>query len=397
MQNCTSHMVSGMNAAALSFFFSPQVCMSEVERAVLKASTIFQPNAYYNATPVLLVAGHPGPSIDMQELLRSFYHEKDVDIWGAYMANGQSYYRFNPTQRGNVMDLVPPVRQWPLQSSNETVIQTLSQMYAVIFAEFPGHAGQYFASSDNIVLTRFAHRFNHRFGEHRKVQPWPEFDSCQARKAFLISVNNPFDIVHMYQYSGICPLHVPSIYGSWLKFPYVASRDWVMLLPHHYNDRNPAYVKILKQLASLNITVGHANRILRTQRFHPRMLGESKIALVLPYAVHTSAINEVYAMGVPMVIPTKRYLAELHIQHGVLSHLFANLEARQNLRVVRSVLCDISLNSTAECLEEWLGYLSGTSGSCQHGAFSHFFRLFSTYVHCLLPVSGGFSWDSGGW
>ena len=36
-------------------------------------------------------------------------------------------------------------------------------------------------------------------------------------------------------------------------------------------------------------------------------------------------------------------------------------------------------------------YLSGTSGSCQHGAFSHFFRLFSTFgvMHQNVVTLGG--------
>ena len=39
---------------------------------------------------------------------------------------------------------------------------------------------------------------------------------------------------------------------------------------------------------------------------------------------------------------------------------------------------------------DW-GYLSGTSGSCQHGAFSHFFRLFSTFgvMHQNVVTLGG--------
>ena len=36
-------------------------------------------------------------------------------------------------------------------------------------------------------------------------------------------------------------------------------------------------------------------------------------------------------------------------------------------------------------------YLSGTFGSCQHGAFSHFFRLFSTFgvMHQNVVALGG--------
>ena len=83
---------------------------------------------------------------------------------------------------------------------------------------------------------------------------------------------------------------------------------------------------------------------------------------------------------------------------------FVDLLAAPSLRLYPSnayVQATLAVGSVNFCTVDFGGvffnsfccvpYLSGTSGSCQHGAFSHFFRLFSTFgvMHQNVVTLGG--------
>ena len=67
---------------------------------------------------------------------------------------------------------------------------------------------------------------------------------------------------------------------------------------------------------------------------------------------------------------------------GFFCHFF------QELLLLITTFC---LRRQSVDLIDWSQYLSGTSALCQHGAFSHFFRLFSTFgvMHQNVVTLGG--------
>lgn len=341
--------------------------------------------------PILLVCGHPGPCNDMLWLLKSLSIPlAQIDIYGYYMARSMSSEAFRNNSPGPAnlslplhIGEFPPVRItqeiWSTNPDIRRTYQDLSSRYGTVLCLFPGNqCGGFFSTAQNLIL-HFSHRWHHHLSDSlshefkstllARLQQQQSESQTQTGKAPWITVvaNNPFDVHHIYQYLGVLSLCLPSLYGNMLNYTYhplKKSMD-VLLLPHHGNGNfantggansfSLLVDKLTWHLQGRPYKIDFAKGFLH-RRFEYDEIGTWTLGLVLPYATHTSAINEAYTIGLPLLLPHKELLAALHFEMKLMTHVYINSKLAPSVKITNHLHCDIDHHADRACLAEWLGY-----------------------------------------
>ncbi len=159
------------------------------------------------------------------------------------------------------------------------------------------------------------------------------FRAMAAMPGTSVLANNLFDSHYVYYYTGVRALHVPSLCNytgaiySWrpsdpgrhLEIPVVGFRPIKKLLPSALGS----FLEPLKNLtrdANLSFTYG-GFRDLLGPNYSYKQLASYPALLYLPYQVSTMSFFEQYSMGIPLIAPSVRLLAEWQMQYTLLSEL----------------------------------------------------------------------------
>lgn len=392
------------------------------------------------ALPILLVCGHSGPCEDVLWQLTSntslSLPREDIVIYGHYMARGMSAPRFaNNSVSAGAASLPLGIAEYPVctrlsraslaaDAALQQTYASLAREFSTIICTFPGNqCAGFFRYQPKMLVLHFSHRWHHHLdatqsAEFREwmIEAYPDSaslavaagasagaDGVSKTKLTLVA-NNPFDVHHMYQYLGVVPLCLPSLYGNMLRYSYApqdapsaggkaSKQREVLLLPHHgsggafvqpattstriANIRLPStlaptlapsprnrpavrkrpssaiIVEALRSRLPFSYVLKYTKEYLK-RRFEYAELGRWKVALVLPYATHTSAINEALSVGVPLLLPSPPLLAALHKQHFLLTHVYLPPASPIALAPVHRQHCDIFTNTSSVCLVSWL-------------------------------------------
>lgn len=378
--------------------------------------------------PILLVCGHPAVCSDViwQLTSNSTLHlpREQIHVYGHYLAGGMRDARFvdkNPKQSVSLGPLAEVPTAWRLSrkilAADAGFSQTyadLSRRYPVVICTFPtNQCGGFFQYQPRLLVLHFSHRWHHHLDAAQALEfhSWmleafpdagtaafsigkfiasPLLTDGAAGKLVLVA-NNPLDVHHIYQYLGVLPLCLPSLYGGMLDYSYspldapaLNKEREILLLPHSpatvtasgavpskssasSSSPSTSIVEMVRSRLPDGYVLKYSREYLNRQ-FHYPELGRWKVAIALPHATHVAAINEALAMGIPLILPSHSLLAAMHVRYNLITqaHLPVPLKVKSGHSApnaantaersprLHDLHCDINTNASAGCLQQWL-------------------------------------------
>jgi hypothetical protein len=323
--------------------------------------------------PILMVCGHSGPCSDMKWLLIHGLgvSQDDVDVYGYYYGSKSTAFNDKRKKHQSMLaSLSKSFYQWTnLSVALLDSYSKVTSIYPTIICEFPGNQCLNFQYSANKLLIRFSHRWYHHTLWHEGAQIFQQ-RLIKNSSRIRIAANNPFDKEFTKHYLSIDPHCIPSMYGDLMHLQYKPKHEHdVMLLPHHGGGNDSEYIPyFMEEFASHRFKLQYASSKL-SRRFEYADLIRWKQAFVLPYALHTSSINEAYVLGIPLVIPSIAYAYQLHrslrkstncgvYTCGLFTHAhIGNGPSSLKILPAKARPCDILHNDSFTCVSHWLSYV----------------------------------------
>uniref|UniRef100_A0A0G4GV25 Uncharacterized protein n=1 Tax=Chromera velia CCMP2878 TaxID=1169474 RepID=A0A0G4GV25_9ALVE len=158
-----------------------------------------------------------------------------------------------------------------------------------------------------IATTRY------EMGRHQKSE-WEEWNKnlleIAADKNNVVAANNPYDQHYIEYFTGIRPLLLPSV----IRMPdsYTGESSDILVTAMHPN-RPPIWAQlnaVSSRLVSLRRKYGH---------YSYKQLCENTAILHIPYQLSVMSLFEHYAMGIPILVPSPKFLWELHDAYDVVT------------------------------------------------------------------------------
>lgn len=127
----------------------------------------------------------------------------------------------------------------------------------------------------------------------------------------IVAAMNEFDINYINYYTGINPTLFEAIgilYGGARTANYSLERREILLWPADYFQN-----KKIVEMVSVANTSGFELRTARQmyKRYTFQQLANHRAAILIPYAVHSYGMTELYALGVPLFVPAPEFLYSL--------------------------------------------------------------------------------------
>ena len=335
--------------------------------------------------PILLVCGHPGPCSDMLWLLKQSLNisDNDIDVLGYYMAGNFNHFKGERKAlidsrkiKSNSITESISIHDWySVNSTKRNAYIAVAEIYPTIICEFPANECVGFQPVAKKLIIRFSHRWYH----HAITSTFKEWIRHDSFSKVVLAANNPFDIYHIKMYLGLDAKCIPSMYGNMLDIAYTPTRSYsdLLLLPHHsggisYNS-NASYLRFVTSHLSNTTKLKIAAEFLRKPKFDYVDLGKFVAGVVLPYASHTSSINEAYSIGIPLFIPSPALVANWHISRsnslncgifscGIMTHMRIgnNRDSFSSNLFGKATnegnVCNIEKNASASCIADWISY-----------------------------------------
>ena len=138
----------------------------------------------------------------------------------------------------------------------------------------------------------------------------------------VIAANNAYDQMYMYYYTGIKPLLLPDL--TLLKERYKPTSQIILIGQNEDYGTSFLVDGLRKAKAAIG---GEARRLqfVPMRSLYPHyeysQLCAHKAIIVIPYQVSIMKIMEFYWMGIPILAPSCKFFAELHLQYGVVTDL----------------------------------------------------------------------------
>jgi hypothetical protein len=207
---------------------------------------------------------------------------------------------------------------FPTHETTPPEVDEVVRGFDVIMCSFPSWHCEAFKRSGKVLLLRFAHSPWHSLVRH---DLWMDSLRDAARNPlWVVASNNPFNAQEYKHALGHFPLPWPATYlhvrgadGSKTYRPLDPSANDTLVLPvgENYSDYAKAVFDSL--VARYNATAPRPRWSFAA--FKPLVNPEEmrhtvSLALVFPYALHTAKINEMYALGVPLLLPSLELLEQ---------------------------------------------------------------------------------------
>jgi hypothetical protein len=174
-----------------------------------------------------------------------------------------------------------------------------------------------------------------------------------------ISSNSRYDQLYFYHFTGIMPVYIPPT-GCYLTDRYHPESHDILIAPsRHYPSALPIITEIVEVLKHHT-----ERRIVRITEAFPQGFTYSSLAtyeaiIVIPYAVNSGAFFEYLAMGIPMLFPSARLLAEWHVKHFILTERKPDISAPSRWSLVEPLttsLPDPNNDFDFDAVRFWLQY-----------------------------------------
>jgi hypothetical protein len=178
--------------------------------------------------------------------------------------------------------------------------------FDVVVCTFPTwHCDRYLDSGGAVVILRFSHSPWHRMKGNRRVQWIRRLARLADNPKVIITSNNPYHYTMFKTVTGRFPVPWPAAYAH-VRGPR-GDRTWRPTV-----DRWVAEVGAEKIYSRGAVDLFHklgAMGDVNYTSFHNMVepvdrRAEISLAVVFPYAAHTGKITELYAAGVPLLLPS---------------------------------------------------------------------------------------------
>jgi hypothetical protein len=167
------------------------------------------------------------------------------------------------------------------------------------------------------------------------------FRAMAAMPGTTVLANNLYDAHYVYYYTGVRPRHVPSLCTytgasySWRPsnaaapraIPVVGFRPLKGGLHPGAVDDFMQPLSVLVRKRGLPYTFGGFRALLGEHYSYPQ-LASFPALLYLPYQVSTMSFYEQYSMGIPIIAPSARLLAQWQMEYSLVSELTWSLAFR---------------------------------------------------------------------
>lgn len=220
-------------------------------------------------------------------------------------------------------------REEVAQPYSHDAFEGLARRFAQHVSAMPTNDVDFFYCS---FTAKIAHLFRHcgkpihcqlsfRFEDNHLIPP-AEIERLRGLLVSMVesgqlhvSANNRYDELYFHHFTGITPTYVPAT-GTYMTETYAPQSDKILIGPsRHY----PVGTSIMRQIAGyLQKSFGLPAQTISEaypKGFSWKALSQHKAIVVIPYTVSSGAFFEYLAMGIPMLFPSARLLAEWHTKH----------------------------------------------------------------------------------
>jgi len=162
----------------------------------------------------------------------------------------------------------------------------------------------------------------HRYAIHECSQKDREkFDNILIQTAggkrpgkpyVFLGAMNEYDVHYINYYTGLSPILLEAtalLYGA-LNTIYKPIREEIIIGPSQGSHCKSALDQLYPMAAQNNVKLGTLKSLYGT--FKMQHYADHRAVVLLPYAVHSYGISEVYANSIPMFVPSIDFMIELN-------------------------------------------------------------------------------------
>jgi hypothetical protein len=259
----------------------------------------------------IFLDSHKAPQLDS---LSSVAEELGVPPENMGTVCALNYCHLNEHVRRRYAHLVPPNEREAKRFVRRTyeggvpvrpgeTFDSFVRSFDVIVCTFPTWHCESFLDGRTAIVLRFSHSPWHRMKGDRRAAWARRLARLMDDPRVVISSNNPYHYTMFKNIAGRFPVPWPATYAHVRAPRRPDPHRWVAEVGAPYSAaRKSLFMSLAPEL---NVTSFHSMVEPADRR------GEIAVALVFPYAAHTGKITELYAMGVPLLLPSLELVQKL--------------------------------------------------------------------------------------
>eukprot|EP01114_Cavostelium_apophysatum_P008554 TRINITY_DN2110_c0_g2_i1.p1 TRINITY_DN2110_c0_g2~~TRINITY_DN2110_c0_g2_i1.p1 ORF type:complete len:510 (+),score=56.35 TRINITY_DN2110_c0_g2_i1:26-1555(+) len=189
----------------------------------------------------------------------------------------------------------------------------------ILVFHFPPATAEFFMAFDKPILINMAWRIDHRRYLHSEHNVWlTQLFQLLSRPNVVIASQSVYDVEYLYYFTGLnATLLEPfSYYAS--GYSYNITHKTFLAGPSRETSKGARTaianaVENYKKKSGKDVSVNHIADEFKERGYTFEQLATYPAIICFPYAAWSLAFNDYYALGVPLIFPSIRFLAELHL------------------------------------------------------------------------------------